>query len=227
MKPEKVTSLKESLTNEPFKAPETEKAPIASSVPDGLAELRALEAELQGTPRAPSGGGTPSQGAGPSASNNEPGAGDGLPKRRRKFKKVPPENTIRLTIRQYWRLRDWMARRGLGLPSEYAGVFCNGKDSILVEPLVEPVIGCLDAYLPEEWIVFIEDKSPVLALIIALVEAEQTFSAAVNEAAKEKKKETMEPKPSVGSSTKKDDLPPRQKMPSLNETVGTRAKAGA
>lgn len=216
--------MKESLTNEPPKT--TVPGPEAAGGPgdsqDGLAQLRALEAELQGgKTSSPSAKPEGNSDTGRPDSGGSPGAGGDTLKRRRKFKKVPPENTIRLTIRQYWRLRDWMARRALGLPGEYAGVFIQGKDGILVEPLVEPVIGCLDAYLPEEWVVFIEDKSPVLMLLLALFEAEQTFGGAVSQAAAElKAQKTTQP----GSAPAESERP---KMPSLNETTGKVAKVTA
>ena len=207
--PETTVSLKESSTNaEPEKVPANTQAPV-----DGLAELQALEAELSGgKPKEAA----PSQSGAGTPGNTDSGADS--PKRRRKFKKVPPENTIRLTIRQYWRFRDWMARRSLGLPGEYAGVFIQGQDAILVEPMVEPVIGCLDAYLPEEWVVFIEDKSPLLMLLLALFEAEQTFAQKVSQAAAELKAKA------APAATPE---PERPRMPGLNDTIGKEGRVTA
>lgn len=215
-----MTSLKESSINEPALETLTVKPEqSAPSAPiDGLAELRALETELQGGRSGAAQSGSKSDNdSGRPDSGTVSGAGPGDVRKRRKFKKVPPENTIRLTIRQYWRFRDWMARRSLGLPEEFAGVFIQGKDSVLVEPLVEPVIGCLDSYLPEEWVVFIEDKSPILMLLLAIFEAEQVFSGAVNQA-KLESKSTSTPKEQATAE------PERVKMPSLNETVGKAAR---
>jgi hypothetical protein len=204
------TSLKVSLI-EPEKVPVTNtQAPV-----DGLAELKALASEIQG--------GKPKEAGSTQSNPGTPGdssSGVSPTGRRRKFKKVPPENTIRLTIRQYWRLRDWMARRSLGLPSEYAGVFIQGNEAVLVEPMVEPIIGCLDAYLPEEWVVFIEDKSPVLMLLLALFEAEQTFGQKVAQAAAEIKAK-QDPAPAGPVETG------RPKMPSLNETIGKEGRVTA
>lgn len=155
---------------------------------DALAELKKLEGES--ARKAPASEAKPGESA--------PGSDSSKPKRR-KFKRPAPENTMRLTIRQYWRLRDWMARRQLGLPEEYAGVFIQRQD-VLVEPLVEPLVACLDEYLPDEWVVFLEEKSPLLMLFLALFEAESTFAATVNEAKKEiiaKQKPTQAPGPSA------------------------------
>ena len=215
---------KESLTNVPETAAPVNERPAESKPTEasGLEELRALEAQLQGpkssspetgTESRPDSGGTNSLGS--------DGAGQSPVRKRRKFKRPPPENTIRLTIRQYWRFRDWMARRQLGLPAEYAGVFIQNQ-GVLVEPLVEPVIGCLDAYLPEEWVVFIEDNSPALMLLLAIFEAEQSFAATVSQAAGE-----LKAKKEGGTQAPGSNVPEPPKMPSLNETVGKAARVTA
>lgn len=209
----KISSKESSIENEAVR-PTVEPTANAQAPIDGLAELKALEAQLSG--------GKPKEAATSQSGTGTPGSATGggdTPKRHRKFKKVPPENTIRLTIRQYWRLRDWMARRALGLPGEYAGVFIQNREAVLVEPLVEPVIGCLDAYLPEEWVVFIEDKSPVLMLFLALFEAEQTFGQAVSQAAAE-----LKAKQTTAATAAE---PERPKMPGLNETIGKEGRVTA
>ena len=150
----------------------------AASVPD---ELKRLEAELSAKPQA---GAKPVEtkayGIKESDSEETPG-----PKRRRRFKRPPPENTIRMAIRQYWRFRTWLANRKIQLPPDVLAAVLDGTDQLLVEPLVEPVIGIIDEYIPEQWIEFIEEKSPILTFLIALFEAEQTFSARLRELANE------------------------------------------
>jgi hypothetical protein len=182
----------------------------------GLSELYALEAELgAGTkdPQSDERGSSVNAGGGKSAAGTPP-VSSGKP--RRKFKTYRPEQTVKMTIRQYWRFRDWMARRQLGLGAEYTGIFC-GKDDQLVTPLVEPIVGCLDAYLPDDWIVFIEEKSPLLHLLLALFEVEQTFASMVDSVKKEQQQKTAQ-NPS--------DIPPSSKpiYPTLQETTGKAAK---
>lgn len=157
--------------------PQAAPAPLAGSVSadqpptDGMAELKKLEAELSLPKAAPAKPGEPGKAAaGPTAE------GEAKP-RRRKFKRPPPENTIRMTIRQYWRFRAWLANRKLQLPPELFAAILDGTDQTLVEPLVEPVVAVMDEYIPEEWVAFIEDKSPILTFMIALFEAEQSFGA--------------------------------------------------
>lgn len=147
----------------------------AASVPD---ELKRLEAELSAKPQA---------GARPVEKKESPESGEETPgpKRRRRFKRPPPENTIRMAIRQYWRFRTWLANRKIQLPPDVLAAVLDGTDQLLVEPLVEPVIGIIDEYIPEQWIEFIEEKSPILTFLIALFEAEQTFSARLRELANE------------------------------------------
>ena len=158
--------------------PQTAPAPagsVSSDQPptDGLSELKKLEAELSAPKAAPAKPGDPGKPAGA-----PPAEGEGKP-RRRKFKRPPPENTIRMTIRQYWRFRAWLANRKLQLPAELFAAILDGTDQTLVEPLVEPVVAVMDEYIPEEWVAFIEDKSPILTFMIALFEAEQTFGTRI------------------------------------------------
>lgn len=215
-------SSKEFLTNE-LKASipsgpgmESPKTAPEVSVPDGgLSELAALENQL--------GAGKPGRKTieNPASPSDASGAVDSPAgtKPRRKFK-VRPENTFRMALRQYWRLRDWMARRSLGLPEEYAGVFIQGKDALLVEPLIDPVIGVLEVYAPDA-IIFIEEKSPLLQMFIALAEVEQGFNAGVQSVAAEIKAK----KP--GAETPAGAEPSRPSFPSLKETVGKTARVSA
>lgn len=198
------------MTNEVSKAPLPAGPGVEAGAPapqpesDGLAELHALEGEIRS--QKPGRTETP----GDNGKSDTPGAVDSpAGARKRKFK-VRPENTFRMALRQYWRLRDWMARRALGLPSEYAGVFIQGKDAQLVEPLVDPVIGVLETYAPDA-IIFIEEKSPLLQLFIALAEVEQSFGAGVNAVALELKAKTPQ--------TQTEETP-RPKFPGVNETTG-------
>lgn len=154
---------------------------------DGRAELLKLEKETAPKPAA-------QKTADPAAkSDDAPKEAGDQPKRRRKFKRPPPENTIRMTIRQYWRFRTWIANRKLGLSPDVIGAVLEGTDQVLVEPLVEPVVGIIDEYVPEKWIEFIEEKSPLLTLLIALFEAEQTFAARIAQIAREVRTETPGP----------------------------------
>lgn len=211
--------MKESLTNTvpAVEAPAVlpPGAPAAAPVLDGLAELKALEAQVStakpGRKETEAGSAEPGSEAASAGKSS-----------RRKFK-VRPENTFRMALRQYWRLRDWLARRSLGLPSDYAGVFIQGKDEQLVEPLIDPVIGVLETYAPDA-IVFIEEKSPLLQLFIALAEVEQSFGANVAAAAAElKAKNPAAPENAAGPSAEK----PRPSFPSLNETVGKTGRVSA
>lgn len=193
-----------SVSAAPLKAPDT--ASTAAAPLDGLAELKALEAQVSTS--------KPGRKETEPGSAAEPGAdspGASKPSKR-KFK-VRPENTFRMGFRQYWRLRDWMARRALGLPSEYAGVFIQGKDAQLVEPLIDPTIGILETYWPDA-IIFIEEKSPLIQLFIALAEVEQTFAAGVNAVALELKAKTPAGKTETHTEA------PQTKFPSLKETTG-------
>lgn len=160
---------------------------------DGMAELRRLEAELS----APKKTDSPAQAGGAPAAAQEAGGGEPKPRRRR-FKRPPPENTIRMTIRQYWRFRAWIANRKLQLPPEMFAAILEGADQTLVEPLVEPVVAVMDEYIPEEWISFIEEKSPVLTLLLALFEAEQTFASRISQIAIELR-QTDTARPAAGA----------------------------
>lgn len=192
------------------KAPEVSGSVNAEQIkPEGgLSELERLEKELASKP-------APGAKPGEKISSDPPGGPTpepGEPKtRRRKFKRPPPENTIRMTIRQYWRFRAWLANRKLQLPAEMFAAVLDGTDQTLVEPLVEPVIGMIDEYIPEEWITFIEEKSPVLTFIIALFEAEQTFGTRIDQIARELRQEKLGPRavetpPGGGGYPKKGEL---------------------
>lgn len=172
---------------------------------NGMEELKRLEAELS---QKPAPGAKPAEPAAPGAAP----AAEVEPKpRRRRFKRPPPENTIRMTIRQYWRFRVWLANRKLKLPAHLVGAVLEGTDQTLVEPLVEPIIGIMDEYVPEQWIEFIEEKSPLLTFLIALFEAEQTFGSRIDQLAHEIKQETPRtpagaPASSVGIYPKKGEV---------------------
>lgn len=171
-KPEQFGINQTQIEDLPPQAAQVPQGSVSSEQPptDGMSELRKLEAELAAPKKSPEAGG--------SDKPAQPQEGDQRP-RRRKFKRPPPENTIRMTIRQYWRFRAWLANRKLQLPAELFAAILEGTDQTLVEPLVEPVVAVMDEYIPEEWVAFIEEKSPILTLMIALFEAEQTFATRI------------------------------------------------
>lgn len=219
----KTESLTESLidsqkSNISNPSPETASSAVPESS-DGLAALRQMEAEL-------SAGKKSSTAPGESVASESPAASEPLGRtpRRKKFKKLNPEHTIRLTLRQYWRFRDWMARRQLGLPSDYSGVFIQGKDSAIIEPLIDPLISCMDCYLPDEWVVMFEEKAPILQLLIALFETESIFQGQVAQAAKEIKMRAGDIDRSAAATVNDEQKPV---FPSLKETVGTEGRRTA
>lgn len=215
-KPTTILSSKESLTNEitPKLSAGQGLESIPSTQENGKSELAALEQQLHASKPGRKETQTDAPGVNASSPLDSPG---GKPSRR-KFR-VKPENTFRMVLKQYWRLRDFMARRSLGLPSEYAGIFIQGKDDKLVEPLVEPLIGVIESYAPDV-IVFIEEKSPLLQVFMALAEVEHTFGAGVALVGAELKKNA----PQAGGDSKD---APRTVFPSVNETVGKAAKVSA
>ena len=89
-----------------------------------------------------------------------------------------------------------MTKRKLGLPQEYFGAILDGMDPLLVDPLVGPTVAMIDEYLPEEWVSFIEEKSPILMFFLALFEAEQSFGQRVDALAGELKR-TAAPAPAA------------------------------
>lgn len=182
-KPKKKPTIFSTPSSEVTPPQETQVAEISTGVSpeqqpaNVLSDLQRLENELAKKP----GQGAPQQETEKKTQSQESDA----PKKRRKFKRPPPENTIRMTIRQYWRFRTWIANRKLKLSAELLGAVLDGTDQILVEPLVDPVIGIIDEYMPEQWIEFIEEKSPILTFMIALFEAEQSFSMRLGQIAGE------------------------------------------
>lgn len=180
----KPTKTKTSSINESAPTPEENAqgtAPGASSAPGapshvpadaGLEELKKLEEQIaagkSSAPKqdAPAGGGEAAA----------------VPKKKR-FKRPPPDNLIRMTWGQWWRLRDWMARRRLGIPEEHAGILID--DEKMINALVQPTVACLDEYLPESWVAKIEENAPALTFFLCLMEAELAFGARVEMAKKE------------------------------------------
>lgn len=180
----KKTTKKTSSINNGAHAPEeiTQDAPQgiasapgaapASPSDAGLDELKKLEADIAAR--------------GTSAPKEDAPAGGGeaaaVPKKKR-FKRPPPDNLIRITWGQWWRLRDWMARRQLGIPEEHAGILIDQEK--MITALVQPTIACLDEYLPESWVSKIEENAPALTFFLCLMEAEMSFAARITQAKKE------------------------------------------
>jgi len=127
------------------------------------ADLLALERELRGEK--------------PPAQPGQPGApaGEAQQPKRRRIK--APEHTIRLVIGQYWRFRAWVAARKIQLPAHLFAAVLEGTNETLVEPLVDPVAAVVEEYMPEQWVVFLQEKSPIVNLLLAMFEAEQAFGS--------------------------------------------------
>lgn len=168
---------------------ETAAAPPPSVSPEqsaGVAELEALQKEVQSEKK-------PSDKKEGDA-NAKP-EGDGAPRRKR-FKRPPPDQLIRMTWAQFWRARDWMARRSLKIPDEFAGIFIQNTDK-MIDALVPPTIACMDEYIPESLLEKLETHAPLLTLFSALAEAELSFQNNIKQAIAEinKKHSTQQTPP--------------------------------
>lgn len=164
----------------------------------GLDELRALESKFKNAKM-----NDPSKSVDPNVT----------PKQKRK-RKIVGENLVRMTWGNWWKFLTWMKSRGWNLTAEQINAIVD--PSLLVEPLVNPTLDCMDAYLPEKFIDNLEEKAPFVLLLFAVFETSSNFSARMDQAARElgikTRKQKQEPQPEP-----QQEKPRESVYPNLNE----------